>query len=319
MHKKSTKKKTLSKKPDHILRQSFQNNYYTTQEFISFIETLTKRTAEHVELAQTRIPCIKKTCLSLTPFTDDDISVAKAKKISLQRILPQLNTEESYTPRTVLEYSILPTTDYETVFNNYHKNFRTQVRQAEKNNLTFSFFETENDLKRIGLTLTDIYTIYKKQMKRLFSFQFPYSYFTTCLALPHAKGAVVISDNRPIAYAFLFENIENIYISIAGADIACARLRPANLLYDRIIRYACEHHKNVHCGEGSAASGGNRFKRKAGFLPFQIQMVPDHEKVVGRFERLLQKPGARNVLRFLLKNWSTYSSSSFFRTIIPFT
>ena len=250
---------------------AFKNNFYLSEEYAKFCSKITGVSLSKEYYNKVNIFLLKNKIISISNYDEEISNIFRTKKLHFMGVKNILNKEDKFP--SFNEYSIFFKKKYDLAKKNYKHSFKEGVRQSAK------FPLSSNLLRGYNKEVTsEVYNLYKKQMSRLNSVIFPYYFFEEFMNIPNSFLLLIRYENKICAYGFCFENQNNVYFSIAGADKNYFKYRANNKLYDELIRYSCNNNKNIHLGMGVKNSGYQIFKENTGAINFKCERSPDHTK-----------------------------------------
>ncbi len=280
-----------------MFRQTFKNNFYTTQQYADF---LSKATAMPYRKEGGRYTIKKKNI---------GISTQKPRN---QKAYLQVLEEDNYksSQPSLIEYAIFHKKSYEKARANYKRSFKDALRQGRKYKHIAEVKEnpTQEELR-------EAYKHYRKQMREHNSFFFPKKFFKEAIRTEEGKILLIRYKDELIAYCLFFENKDNVYASIGGSTKKNQKYKASQKLYNELIRYACRKKKNIHFGLGEHKTGYQEQKLKAGCTIYKTKRKPSDEKILKRLIPLT---------KYKITGWILEATSRLFpeKTIysnIPFT
>lgn len=147
--------------------------------------------------------------------------------------------------------------DPETLWKNFSSKHRTNIRRAQKNELSVVSGGAE--------LLGDFYSVMERSWRSLGTPLYSREYFHDIVETFGSRIRIFVCSRRgePIAVAFnghFGATVEGMW---AGARLEHRNLQPNYVLYWEMIRDACERgYKNFHLGRSTADSGAEQFKSK---------------------------------------------------------
>jgi len=273
--------------------QIFKNNFYISENFAKIFEPFIK--ISFIEINNKKIPIYKKKTIGFHTYSEEEIKELNKSKIKVSLLK---ESEGNYF------YFFIPTNNYEEACTNYNKNFKKNLRRAEKNNLIFT--EQGN--------LDDLMNIYKKRMTELNTLTFPKKYFEHLKTLCFVKIFYVKHNEKTIAFGLAFENENNVYFSQASDLKEFRHLETGYFLYDQMVKYATSQNKYLHLGINHNKSGQAIFKERMGASKLQAITIPEDQRLE-LFQKALKFPLTGPLLRI----YANTLFKSFLGNAIPFT
>ena len=152
--------------------------------------------------------------------------------------------------------------EYETLWKRFPSKLRSQIRRAEKEQLTVRIEGNE--------ILDDFYRVFARNMRDLGTPVYGRRFFETIVeAFPKdARICVVYLGRQPVATGFLYGFQNTLEIPWASSDRRYNRLSANMLLYSSALEYACREGFQVFdFGRSSPGGGTSRFKEQWGAQP----------------------------------------------------
>jgi serine/alanine adding enzyme len=155
--------------------------------------------------------------------------------------------------------------DFETLWKKFPAKLRSQVRRAEKEQMTF----------RVGRddVLQDFYGVFSKNMRDLGTPIYSRLFFEDILRSFPSNSCIgiVYLNGKPVAAGFLYGFRDVLEIPWAASDRLYNRLAPNMLLYASILNYACRQRFQVFdFGRSTPGTGTYRFKQQWGARAVQL-------------------------------------------------
>jgi len=275
------------------MKEIFKNNFYLSENFVKVFEPFIK--INYIQLKNKKIPVYNKKTIGWHTYSTEEIKELNKKGIKVSLLK---KGEGDYS------YHFIPCKNYEEAYQNYNKNFKKNVRRAERNNLIFTEKGDLNNLMKIHI----------KRMTELNTLTFPKKYFEHLKGLDFVKIFYVKKDEKTIAFGLAFENEDCVYFSQASDLKEFRNLRTGYFLYDQMIKYATSKGKYLHTGIIKTNSGHATFKERMGASKLQALSVPEDNKL-----RLFQFALKFSFTGFLLRSYSKNFFKSFLGNAIPFT
>lgn len=154
---------------------------------------------------------------------------------------------------------------FDALWAKFPAKLKSQVRRAEKEGMTF----------RIGRddALEDFYAVFSRNMRDLGTPVYGRVFFSEILkSFPDSSwiGVVRLKD-EPVAAGFLYGFRRVVEIPWASADRRYNRLAPNMLLYNSVLRYACERGYGLFdFGRSTRDAGTYKFKAQWGAKPVEL-------------------------------------------------
>jgi FemAB-related protein (PEP-CTERM system-associated) len=155
--------------------------------------------------------------------------------------------------------------DFELLWKQFPSKLRSQIRRAQKENMTVQFGGAEY--------VNDFYAVFARCMRDLGTPVYSKRFFDTiCRHFPKESCICVVShDGMPVAAGFLYGFRSVLEIPWAASDRRFSRLAPNMLLYSSVLEHACrEGFLTFDFGRSNPDSGTYRFKEQWGALPHQL-------------------------------------------------
>jgi serine/alanine adding enzyme len=155
--------------------------------------------------------------------------------------------------------------DFETLWRDFPSKLRSQIRRAQKGELTVRI--------AAGEILDDFYLVFVRNMRDLGTPVYARRFFETILQTfpTETRVCVVYLRDRPVAAGFLCGFLNRLEIPWASSDRRYNRLAPNMLLYSSVLEFACrEGFQQFDFGRSSLASGTYRFKEQWGARPVPL-------------------------------------------------
>jgi FemAB-related protein (PEP-CTERM system-associated) len=154
---------------------------------------------------------------------------------------------------------------FELLWKEFPSKLRSQIRRAQKENMTVRFGGTE--------CLDDFYAVFSRCMRDLGTPVYSKQFFRAiCEYFPKQSRICLVSSNdRPLAAGFLYGFRSILEIPWAASDKRFSRLAPNMLLYSSVLEHACqEGFQFFDFGRSTPNSGTYRFKEQWGAEPHQL-------------------------------------------------
>jgi serine/alanine adding enzyme len=154
---------------------------------------------------------------------------------------------------------------FELLWKEFPSKLRSQIRRAQKENMTVRFGGTE--------CLDDFYVVFSRCMRDLGTPVYSKRFFRAiCEYFPKESRICLVSSNdRPLAAGFLYGFRSILEIPWAASDKRFSRLAPNMLLYSSVLEHACqEGFQFFDFGRSTPNSGTYRFKEQWGAEPHQL-------------------------------------------------
>lgn len=198
------------------------------------------------------------------------------------RLLPAI--QEQYPTLPVVLKTTLPEAPAlgEPVRRAYYHRINTQEAGLAHQNLSSSFKRGVKKARRDGVSVTlrrdeaamqTFYAMYHQlRMRKFTSIPQPYAFFQEVFRefMAQDRGFIVQADyqNQAIASIIVLQHLDILYYKFGCSSEAALEVRPNNLIFDTLIRYAEEHRfRGIDLGlsgTGSSYEGLVRFKESMG-------------------------------------------------------
>ena len=155
--------------------------------------------------------------------------------------------------------------DFETLWKNFPSKLRSQIRRAQREEMTVRIAATE--------VLDDFYQIFVRNMRDLGTPVYGRRFFEAIVhTFPmETRICVVYLKRQPVAAGFLYGFRHTLEIPWAASDRRFNRLAPNMLLYRSVLEFAChEGFRQFDFGRSSPASGTYHFKEQWGSRPVPL-------------------------------------------------